>query len=236
MKSLLYFSLLGGLILLPLSTLAGDNRPKPAADKDKPADALPADAAADQTDDDKAADAAPPEPRKVSCRPTAINVIPDASGLKTLAIHFRWALYPDSSIEVRLVPGKPSKKLKATPIYFHEHLKGRVQEEFFKCLDHPENSGRTYSFTDDKIVYKMMGLRNSLGNQGIHVQVYKEDTDPAKDPAAAFLQMDTWAVDKETLCIDLPRDEFAKPGTLFVWFFRGDDNVWEEQLLWPGYK
>jgi hypothetical protein len=36
--------------------------------------------------------------------------------------------------------------------------------------------------------------------------------------------------------LDLARDEFAKSGTLFVWFFRGDQVVWEEQIRWPGYK
>ena len=57
-----------------------------------------------------------------------------------------------------------------------------------------------------------------------------------RNPAAAYLQLDTWAVDQETLSLDLARDEFAKPGTLFVWFFRGDQVVWEEQIRWPGYK
>ena len=95
---------------------------------------------------------------------------------------------------------------------------------------------KSYSFTVEKIVYNMIGRQNTIGNQGVHVQVYKQDTDPAKDPAAAFLQLDTFAVDKDTLCLDLPRDEFAHAGTLFVWFFRGDDNVWAEQLPWPGYK
>ena len=56
------------------------------------------------------------------------------------------------------------------------------------------------------------------------------------NPAAAYLQSDTWAVDPETLSLDLARDKFAKTGTLFVWFFRGDQVVWEEQIGWPGYK
>ncbi len=59
---------------------------------------------------------------------------------------------------------------------------------------------------------------------------------PDPNPAAAYLQLDTWAVDQETLSLDLARDEFAKSGTLFVWFFRGNQVVWEEQIRWPGYK
>jgi hypothetical protein len=50
------------------------------------------------------------------------------------------------------------------------------------------------------------------------------------------LQLDTWAVDRETLSLDLAKDEFAKSGRLYIWFFRGDQIVWEEQIRWPGYK
>ena len=137
MKKLLYSSLLSGILLVSTSVIAADNRSKPAADKDAAADAT----SADQSDD-QAVDAAPPTPRKVSCRPTAIDVVPEPNGIKTLSIHFHWALYPDSSIEVRLVPGKPSKKIKATPIYFHEQLKGKVQEEFFQV---PRPAGAWWS-------------------------------------------------------------------------------------------
>ena len=106
----------------------------------------------------------------------------------------------------------------------------------------------------------MIGRRNSLGNQGVHVQVHAEDSDTPKspskppppghvqavliwtiesldpNPAAAYLQLDTWAVDQDTLSLDIARDEFAKSGTLFIWFFRGNQAVWQEQIRWPGYK
>ena len=157
---------------------------------------------------------------------------------------------------------KPKEGVTVSPIYFSEHLKGKVREALYTCLDHPGEGGRTHSFTKDKIVYKMIGRRNSLGNQGVHVQVHPEENDtpqrsppkplppgdasasqpdkrlrhPEANPAAAYLQLDTWAVDQETLSLDLARDEFAKSGTLFVWFFRGDQVVWEEQIRWPGYK
>ena len=99
-------------------------------------------------------------------------IIPEPGGLKTLTIHFRWSLFPNASIEVRLVPGPNRKGPRSTPIYFAEHLKGTVREALYTCLDHPGEGGRTHSFTKDKIVYKMIGRRNSLGNQGVHVQVH----------------------------------------------------------------
>ena len=261
------------LLILPISVLptvvrGADARPK-AAVADQPAGGADSrQAAADQDfsgdrDADKAdsdnADSDKAKRPKTGSRPTSMAITPEQGGLKTLTIHFRWSLYPNASIEMRLLPNTPEPKAtgmaartKASedrqplagaeidtpvaPVYFSEHLKGKVQEALFTCLDHPGEGGRTYSFTKDKIVYKLIGCRNSLGNQGVHVQVQPENSrTPDKKPAAAYLQLDTWAVNQETLSLDLARDEFAKPGMLTVWFFRGDQVVWEEQVRWPGY-
>jgi len=190
---------------------------------------------ADSTADD-AANVVKQTPHKTGARPTSMAVTAGPGGLKMLTIHFRWSLFPKASIEVRLVPGPELKGVTVAPIYFSEHLKDTVRDALYTCLDHPSEGGGTHSFTKDKVVYKMIGRRNSLGNQGVHVQAHREDSDvPEANPAAAYLQLDTWAVDKETLSLDLARDEFARSGTLFVWFFRGNEVVWEEQIRWPGY-
>ncbi|MGA2254604.1 MAG: hypothetical protein ABSG53_08085 [Thermoguttaceae bacterium] len=231
-------------LLVPVVLLGADAKPKAAANdqpmggaklQQPPADPAAAgpkaDVDADNADSDK------PKRLKTGARPTSMAITAESGGLKTLTIHFRWSLYPNASIEVRLVPGPDPKGSTVAPIYFSEKLKGAVRDALYTCLDHPDNGGRTHSFTKDKLVYKMTGRRNSLGNQGVHVQVRREEGDtPEANPAAAYLQLDTWAVDKETLSLDLARDEFAKSGTLFVWFFRGDQVVWEEQIRWPGYK
>ncbi len=225
-------------------------RQSPAAD--------PSDAG--KTDSDSP-DADQPQRAKSGARPTSMDIIPEPGGRKTLTIHFRWTLFPNASVETRLVPddsepkkplagglkagglvdepqttsGEPKKEVVVAPIYFAENLKGTVRDDLFACLDH--QGGLTRSFTKDKIVYKMIGGLNSLGKQGVHVQVYPENsTNPARNPAVAYLQLDTWAVDQETLALDLARNEFPKSGTLHVWFFRGEQNVWEEQIHWPGYK
>jgi len=238
----------------PVMVLGGDAKPK-AAGTDQPTGGAKApqqavanpdstepktDSDANRADSDQAgsdkADSDKPKPPRKGSRPTSMAVISVPGGQKTLTIHFRWFLYPNCSIEVRLVPGPEQKGATVAPIYFAEHLKGKVRDALYKCLDHPGEGGWTHSFTKDKLVYKMIGRRNSLGNQGVHVQVHPEDIDtPDANPAAAYLQLDTWAVDQETLSLDLARDEFAKSGTLFVWFFRGDRVVWEEQIRWPGY-
>jgi len=230
--------------LIPVDALGAEPKSK-AMETDQPsggakaepqpvADGGATEANADATAAD--AESGNSQPRKAGARPTSMAITTEHGGLKSLTIHFRWSLFPKASIEMRLVPGPERKGVAVTPIYFSEHLKGTVREALYTCLDHPGEGGRTHSFTKDRIVYTMIGRRNSLGNQGVHVQVHPEQRDkPEANPAAAYLQLDTWAVDQETLSLDLDRGDFADPGTLFVWFFRGDQVVWEEQIRWPGY-
>ncbi len=169
-------------------------------------------------------------------RPTYMAIVPEPGGRKTLTLGYRWPLHESASIEVRLVAGPKTEGTAVAPIYFHELLKGKLEEELFKLLDKSDQrGGLTHTFTKEKIVYKMIGQRNSLGHQAVHVQVYTEDARPDSNPAVAFLQLDTWAVNPQVLSLELPRDEFPNAGTLFVWFFRGDKVVWEESIAWPGY-
>ena len=177
-----------------------------------------------------------PQPAKKGAGPTSMDITPLPGGEKTLTIHFRWSLFPKGSVEVRLVPGVKTKGVTASPMYVAEQLQGKVCLDLYDCLDHVSDGGRTHTFTKEKVVYTMIGRRNSLGNQGVYVKSHPEEGKPDEYPAIAYEQLDTWAVDKETLSLDLPRDEFARPGTLFVWFFRGDRIVWEEQIRWSGYK
>ncbi len=238
MRVLALFPLLCCFLLVPFWAAAADPTSKSAAaNAPKSGDSTPASAAADTAGESNPA--AQPETipqRKTLVGPTSIAVTAEAGGMKTLTIHFLWSLFPDSSVEVRFVPATDTKGDKIAPIYFHERLKGKVQEDFFDCLDHSDGDGKTHSFTKDKLVYTMIGRRNSLGFQGVHVQVAREEPKKSDYPSAAYLQLDTWAVDKKTLLLDMPRDEFAAPGTLYVWFFRGEKPVWEEQVRWPGYK
>jgi hypothetical protein len=237
MKAIASVPLFLGLLLLPAWAICDDTSPRPAVPPaPKSGDVSTADATADQSAEPNPADAANVTRRKNGLGATSIAIISRSDGQKSLTIHFPWSLYPDSSIEVRLVPDAEGKGIEVTPIYFHEHLNGKVRDDFYDCLDHTENGGKTHNFTKDKLVYTMIGRRNSLGNQGVHVEVASETPKKSDMPSVAYLQLDTWAVDKKTLSLDLARDNFARPGTLFVWFFRGDKSVWEEQIRWPGYK
>jgi len=230
------------LFLICIAALGAEPKPK-AVINGPPSDKLesrpppdPNQGATDQAADVADTNSGNQQLPRMGAHPTSMVITAARGGLKSLTIHFRWSLFPKASIEVRLVPGPERRGVTVAPIYFWENLQGAVREALYSCLDHPGEGGRTHSFTKDKVVYKMIGHRNSLGNQGVHVQVHPEASDKSEsNPAAAYLQLDTWAVDQETLSLDLDRDEFAKPGTLFVWFFRGNQLVWQEQIRWPGY-
>ena len=193
--------------------------------------------------DAPAADAPPPRPsnvRKVPSirvEPNFVTIVNEHGKRKTLAIDYRWSFHEKASVEVRLVTGqRASKGLIALPVFFvGEYLKGQTQQRVYKCLDRAADAGTTDSFTADKMVFKIIAERNSLGRPALYVLPYPEGGTPAERPGAVFLQLDAWAINSHLLSLDLPRDVFAESGTLFVWFIRGDKMVWEERVAWPGY-
>ena len=63
----------------------------------------------DKIDPDKADSDKPIRP-KTGSRPTSMDITAEPGGLKTLTIHFRWSLFPNASIEVRLVPGERERR------------------------------------------------------------------------------------------------------------------------------
>jgi hypothetical protein len=228
------------LFLASHAALGAEPQPKPEANSpasEEKAPQAPVDEqaqAATQPD----SESAKPEPRKKGARPSAMDVVKVRGGKRVLTIHFRWSLFPNSSVEVRLKPDAGAGNVSPEPVYFFEQLKGPVRDALFKCLDHTGEAGFTHTFSKEGLTYTMIGSRNSLGKQAVHVEVHPDDNNKTadKNPAAAYLQLDTWSVDPETLSLDLERDEFTKPGKLYVWFFRGDQIVWNEQIRWPGYK
>ena len=61
------------------------------------------------------------------------------------------------------------------------------------------------------------------------------DADQVPGAMAVFCFLESWSVDKNWLCLDLPRSHFSQAGELYVWFLRGDRIVWEQKLHWPGF-
>jgi len=65
------------------------------------------------------------------------------------------------------------------------------------------------------------------------VHRFPEDQ-PAPGVTAVFCLLSPWAINERLLHLDLPQGDFAKPGTLYVWFLRDDAVLWREVVQWPG--
>ena len=195
------------------------------------------------TSDAPADEAPPPRASKVRkgpsihVEPNSVTVVAEHGKRKTLWIDYRWNLHDKASVEVRLVTGqKAAKGVIVVPVYFvGEQLNAQIQQRAYRCLDRAGDATTTDSFTADKMVYKIIGQRNSLGRPALYVLPYTEGGTPAERPGAVFLQLDAWAINDHLLSLDLPRDGFTEAGTLFVWFLRGDRMLWEKKVAWPGY-
>ncbi len=176
--------------------------------------------------------------------PTQVTIFRERGGRKALAIEYRWKVHRDASVEVRLVPAERGEGTFVTPLdFFGEYLKpsGKsksydfdLQKKIYRCLDRGGDAGLTETFNKDKMDFKIVGQRNTLGRSAVYVLAANEGKPPEDRADAIFLQLDSWAVDDTHLNLDLSPDIFEKPGKLFVWFLRGDRLLWEKQVDWPG--
>jgi hypothetical protein len=200
----------------------------PLVDASGAADEKPGDAPAD--------DSVATPPKKAKDGPLLLAVL-SGHDQQFLALHYPWKVVANPSVEVRLVPGKPKKRMTASPIYFVGDLfKGDRVDKFYDCLNRASDRPYNWSFTQDKTVYRVQGSKNALGLGAVHVLAYPENETPNKSPAAVFYELSSWAIDNKKLSLELPHEAFAQSGTLFVWFLRGGKVIWEDQLAWPGYK
>jgi hypothetical protein len=221
---------LSGLLVYSGSSANG-GQPAGAAAKDAAVekDAVPAKAAENQPAED--AETPPAKPQATSFA-TALK---GRGGQRTLLIEYLWKAHRNGSVEVRMA-ADASAAASLSPFYFvGDYLKGPVTVKVDRCLDRADDLGGAESFTKDKMDFKIIGQKNSLGKPSVMVIPSPVGMNPAKRPAAVFLALESWAVNDRMLTLDLPRDLFAKPGTLQVWFLRGEKVLWEERVAWPGY-
>ena len=89
-------------------------------------------------------------------------IVPERDGRQTLSIAYPWTIHPQASIEVRLTPRDATAIV--TPIYFvAEQFKGAVSGKVYKCLDLAEQGESMDSFVKDKVAFRIVARRNSLG-------------------------------------------------------------------------
>ena len=176
--------------------------------------------------------------------PTLVAVLRGHGGRHTLSIQYRWKVHEDASVEVRLLSANRAEGTFVTPLDFVGQYLARgtkqtsydmdLRQKVYRCLDHADDPGMTETFAKDKMDFRIVGQRNSLGHPAVYVLASNEGKSAEERADIVFLHLDAWAVADDRLSLDLPPTVFEKPGKLFVWFLRGNRLLWEEQVPWPG--
>jgi hypothetical protein len=207
---------------------------------------------------DAAAPSAPAEAKKKKKNATSYaTLVRERSGQQTLAIHYRWKVHGQASVEVLLTPAAAPSTIVA-PLYFvGEYFKGDASRKIYRCLDAAEGHETVDSFVEDKMDFQIIGRRNSLDRPAVFVLPHDQpetasektadkaagkasknasdkEAESAASPRAVFPLLDAWALDDRSLSLELPREAFATAGQLHVWFLRSDRVLWEETVPWPG--
>jgi hypothetical protein len=173
------------------------------------------------------------------------------TGQRSLLINYPWQVYTKPSVEVRVMIDDKTTTAVPRPLFFAaDFIKGEIEVKVSKCLQAAYDTGLNQPITAGDLEVEILGRRNSLGKPSVCFAAKEKTKEGAAAPSAkekgkagaaspstwaAFCLLDCWATNRHSLCLDLPREYFAKPGKLQVWFLRGNVVLWEEQLDWPGY-
>lgn len=166
-----------------------------------------------------------------------VSLVKSRGGDRALVISYPWKVHRRASVEIRLVTGKDPGPSGVRPLLFvKEHMKGEGAVAVFRCQDNASGAGMREPLTEKEIKLEIVGRRNSLGRQSVYVLHELAATDPVPGTAAVYCLLPAWAINKRLLYLDLPRDDFAQPGKMHVWFLRQDKVLWSETVDWPGYE
>ncbi len=196
-----------------------------------------------------AADKTTRPPEMTEDRPSPdVRILQDHDGDLVLALHRPWKSFSRPSVEVCLLPDSLPATAKIRPMYFvSNYLKGQVTADLYRSLDQADEVPVRHPFSEKGLEFEIIGNRNSLGKAAVCVACRTEA--PAEVPAkfatgdpkdakglsrATFCLLDHWAVEQESLYLDLPENYFSAPGRLQIWLLRDNRIVWSDTIRWPG--
>jgi hypothetical protein len=225
-------------VILAISSslaIAQTARPAAAAAEPKEADRSPAAML------EKPPKTGEPVPVKKGSR---VEVTTAPTGKLTLVVHYPWHVHRRASVEVQLTGDQEAELGRPAPLGFvTQWMKGDVTNAVYAAREGATAGPSSKKMTAQHRDFTIRGSLNALAKRGVCV-VFPEQhaTDEGllkkhlleEGPRAIFCLLDSWAVDGSTLCLELPAVEFAKPGSLRVWFLREGDVVWSETVQWPG--
>jgi len=184
-----------------------------------------------------AAEAPPSDPpatrrsESVSC----VSVVQRRDGDRVLVVSYPWKLHLRPSVEVRLVTGKDPGPAVVRPLFFvKQYMKGEVPAILYRCEDKAASRRVRESVKAEGDDFEVVGRLNRLERPAVCVVHRFPEDQPAPGVTAVFCLLSPWAINERLLHLDLPQGDFAKPGTLYVWFLRDDAVLWREVVQWPG--
>ncbi len=195
----------------------------------------------------RAAAAAPDaKPERPQLKPE-ISVRQLRDGQPTLRIKYPWKVYRQASVEVRLVTSQKAGAARVRPLMFvSNYMKGELKVKIYRAIDDAASGPVIVPITEKELDMEIFGGQNALGKPAICIARQIPEDDPVRGAVAVFTELSSWALDDQTLYLNLPgkartaafdtpKPYFAPAGKLHVWFLRGDKVVWREKLDWKGY-
>jgi len=162
-----------------------------------------------------------------------LSVLKAPTGEQVLVIDYPWKAYTRSSIEVRLVTDEKVDAAGIRPLLFREnYLKGDLWVGVYRCEDGSADLPTRMSVTSHKIDFEIIGRRNSLSKPSTCVARRIDLPDGRSDTEVAYCLLDSWAVNKRMLYLDLPQAYFSEPGRIRVCFLRGRRVLWSQTTAW----
>ena len=183
--------------------------------------------------------AVPPRDAAVKVRPQTgtshASLIKDHTGRRVLVINYPWKAHAKASVEVRLVTKEDADPSVVRPLFFvKDYLQGEVLVKVYHCWDEAVGAGARQMLKENDIDFEIISRRNSLGRPSVCVARKAASDGPAPGAMVVFCMLPSWSAGRSLLQLDLPREYFAEPGKLYVWFLRGERALWKETEDWPG--
>ena len=165
------------------------------------------------------------------------------TGKPILAIHYPWRVHAQPSVEVRWMGDEEADTGEIRPLQFvADVMKGQILSDAYTCRDKAADTPLKKAIKVRDREGEILGDRNLLGKPAATVVLPERprttDMTDATDRAAraVFFPLDSWAVDRRTLWLELPAAAFSEPGRIRVWFYREGKVLWWKTLAWPGLK
>jgi hypothetical protein len=180
-------------------------------------------------------DASKTEDADQSKAPNYVSVDKISTGENVLLVKYPWSVHDKASIEVRLITEKKDLRANIRPLRFSMiRFDDNIQRRIYRTFDDSLNQPSDWKTETGGQNWQIIGHGNHLNRQAEWFVNTPKEKAAILGITAAFYPLDPWAEGDRLLMLDLPRDSFDQPGTMYVWFLRGDKILWREELDWPG--